>query len=132
MALPKSGKPRIPKGFEAAFDEFLKLPNVGIATAEDLVRLRVRSIKDLARRNPLTLYRRLCTLDGAHHDPCCVDVFMAVVDFAKNGEKRPWWHYTKERKAMLSTSADKALSAKTRRGAKKTKQDRKMEVWANA
>lgn len=104
MALPKSGKPRIPKGFDSAFAEFTTLPNVGVATAEDLVRLRVRSIKDLARRNPFTLYRQLCTLDAARHDPCCIDVFMAAVDFAKTGQKRPWWHYTKERKALLAAA----------------------------
>ncbi len=102
MALPASGTPRIPKGFEAAFIEFRTIPNVGAATAEDLVRLRVRSVKDLARRNPMTLYTRLCRLDGARHDPCCIDVFMAAVDFAKTGRERPWWAYTPERKAMLA------------------------------
>jgi hypothetical protein len=102
MALPRSGKARIPKGFEAAFVEFQSIPNVGKATAEDLVRLRIRSVKDLARRDPMTLYKRLCKLDGAIHDPCCIDVFMAAVDFAKTGKKGDWWAYTPERKAMLA------------------------------
>ena len=104
MTLPKSKKPRIPKGFEGAFVEFRTIPNVGVATAEDLVRLRIRSIRDLARKNPLTLYKKICALDGEKHDPCVIDVFMAATDFAKHGECKQWWHYTPERKRMLAAT----------------------------
>lgn len=114
MGFPSSGVPRIPKGFEGAFVEFQSIPNVGKATAEDLVRLRIRSVKDLARRNPMTLYTALCRLDGARHDPCCIDVFMAAVGFASTGVGRPWWHYTKARKALLQLSAPKARTAKNK------------------
>lgn len=102
MTLPKSKIARVPEGFEQAFAEFQTIPNVGRATAEDLVRLRVRSIRALAKKNPMTLYRAICKLDGARHDPCVIDVFMAAVDFANRGECNPWWHYTPERKALLA------------------------------
>jgi hypothetical protein len=102
MAMPKDKKARIPEGFERAFEEFQTVPNVGRATAEDLVRLRVRSVKDLARRDAITLYRAICALDGVRHDPCVIDVFMAAVEYAKTGACKPWWEYTPERKAMLA------------------------------
>lgn len=101
MTLPKSGKARVPEGFEAAFAEFQTIPNVGRATAEDLVRLRVRSVRDLAKKKPMALYRAICALDGARHDPCVIDVFMAAVEFAKTGQCRDWWEYTAERKVMV-------------------------------
>jgi hypothetical protein len=102
MTLPESKRARIPAGFDAAFSAFQAIPNVGRATAEDLVRLRVRSVPDLARRDPLTLYRRLCKLDGSRHDPCVIDVFMAAVAFANTGTRRSWWKYTPARKKMLA------------------------------
>lgn len=111
MPLPKSKKPRIPEGFERAFRDFQTIPNVGRATAEDLVRLRVRSVGALAKKNPMTLYRAICKLDGARHDPCVIDVFMAAVDFAKRGECKPWWHYTPERKALLDQGRKPARRA---------------------
>lgn len=105
MALPKSRKARIPAGFERAFREFQTIPNVGPATAEDLVRLGVRSVRELARRKPVAMYRAICELDGARHDPCVIDVFMAAVDYARRGACRPWWEYTAERKEMTGENA---------------------------
>jgi hypothetical protein len=102
MALPRTGKPRVPKGFGDAFVELQSIPNVGKAAAEDLVRLGVRGVKDLARRDPLAMYDGLCRLDGARHDPCVIDVFMSAVEFARRGKRRPWWAYTAGRKAMLA------------------------------
>ncbi len=97
----------MPEGFEPAFAEFRTIPNVGPATAEDLVRLHVRSVKDLARRDPMRLYRAICSLDGVRHDPCVIDVFMAAVEYAKTGACKPWWKYTTERKAMLAAAASR-------------------------
>ena len=95
---------RIPKGFESAFREFQTMPNIGPAMAEDLVRLMIASIEDLARQDPLTLYNRLAKLDGAQHDPCVLDTFMAAVDFAKTGSRKPWWKYTPLRKKLLAAT----------------------------
>jgi len=77
----------------------LKLPNVGPATALDLVKLGITKPGQLARKNPDRMYAALCKLDGVRHDPCVRDVFASVVAFANGAPPRPWWHYTPERKA---------------------------------
>ena len=76
-----------------------ELPNVGPATAQDLVRLNILCPEDLVDRDPDEMYRTLCDMDGERHDPCIRDVFAAVVDYARGGPARPWWAYTSERKA---------------------------------
>jgi hypothetical protein len=107
---------RIPKGFESAFVKLQAIPNVGKATAVDLVRLRVRGVKDLAGRDPMAMYKRLCRLDGARHDPCVIDVFMAAVDSAKTGSRKPWWAYTAARKRLLGDVSAAAPAKATRSG----------------
>ncbi|MCX5690711.1 MAG: mitomycin resistance protein, partial [Planctomycetota bacterium] len=42
--------------------EFMKMPNVGKATAGDLLLLGIRSIEQLATQDPMDLYERLCVL----------------------------------------------------------------------
>jgi len=81
----------------------LELPNVGPATALDLVRLGVSEPKQLARRDPDRMYEALCKLDGVRHDPCLLDVFASVVAFVNGAPARPWWDYTPERKARKKT-----------------------------
>jgi len=76
----------------------LALPNVGPATALDLVRLGITKPGQLKRKNPGRMYEALCKLDGVRHDPCVRDVFTSLVAFANGAPARPWWHYTPERK----------------------------------
>ena len=83
----------------AAIRELIKLPNVGKATAGDLLLLNIRKLEDLKDRDPDELYSELCVRTGTRHDPCCRDVFAALVDYANGAPARPWWHYTPERKA---------------------------------
>ncbi len=80
---------------------FLGWPNVGPATAGDLARLGVRTPGQLARRDPWAMYERLSRMDGVWHDPCVLDVFLAVVEHAKRGRSRAWWAYTPRRQKML-------------------------------
>ncbi len=77
----------------------LDLPNVGPATALDLVRLGILEPKTLKRRNPEKMFEALCELDGVRHDPCVRDVFASLVDYANGAPARPWWAYSAERKA---------------------------------
>ena len=77
----------------------LALPNVGPATALDLVRLGISDPKQLRKRDPDRMYDALCKLDGVHHDPCLLDVFASVVAFVNGAPARPWWAYTPKRKA---------------------------------
>jgi hypothetical protein len=75
------------------------LPNVGPATARDLLRLGIRSQADLVGQDPDALYRRLYQLDGRRHDPCVLDTFTAVVAFADGQPAREWWFFSQQRKA---------------------------------
>ena len=76
------------------FRQLQTLPNVGPATAGDLIRLGVSSLDDLSRRDPRRLYDRLTELDGVAHDPCVLDVFAAAIHCARTGESVPWWQFT--------------------------------------
>ncbi len=78
------------------------IPNVGPAIAADLILLGITSKADLVNRDPFAMYEDLCGLTGQRHDPCVIDVFMAVVDFAGGAAARPWWKYTPMRKAKLN------------------------------
>lgn len=89
----------------AAAEELQALPNIGPAMASDLIRLGVRSPEDLAEwPNGRALYDALCELDGVRHDPCVRDVFEAAVDFARGGPPRPWWEYSRTRKARAAAA----------------------------
>ncbi|MFM7075659.1 MAG: helix-hairpin-helix domain-containing protein, partial [Planctomycetaceae bacterium] len=61
------------------------LPNVGPAMARDLERIGIRRPADLAGRDPLDLYDKLCSVTRARHDPCVLDVFMSVTRFIDGG-----------------------------------------------
>lgn len=86
------------------------LPNIGQAGAADLRRLGIHTPAELAGRDPYALYDELCALDGKRHDPCVIDVFIAVTRFMAGDEARPWWAYTAERKRHLHELADMADS----------------------
>jgi hypothetical protein len=101
--------PRIKKRAPRAVDVpakargLLELPNVGPATALDLVRLGIFESKALKNQNADKLYAKLCKIDGVRHDPCVIDVFASLVAFANGAPARPWWHYTPERKRRQKT-----------------------------
>ncbi|MDA8130144.1 MAG: mitomycin resistance protein [Elusimicrobia bacterium] len=81
------------------------LVSVGPATLEDLRRLGVRSVAELARREPRELYRELCRQKGRHVDICCLDTFAAAVAQAKDpalpAVKRFWWYWSRQRKKKV-------------------------------
>ena len=81
----------------------LELPNVGPATALDLVKLGISEPEELAGGDPDRMYEALCKIDGVRHDPCVRDVFAAVVAYANGAPARPWWAYTPQRKARTKT-----------------------------
>lgn len=74
------------------------LPNIGPAMIKDFTRLKIRTPEDLKMKNAYELYDELCRLTKKRHDPCVLDTFLAVIDFVNGAPKRPWWHYTAERK----------------------------------
>jgi hypothetical protein len=75
------------------------IPNVGPEIARKLQRLGFSSVEDLRGQDGEELFARFCALEGAELDPCLLDTFMAVADFADGGPARPWWEYSRERKA---------------------------------
>jgi len=79
------------------------LISMGPAIAHDLELLGVRSVAQLARRNPERLYEGLCRVTGQPQDVCCLDVFRAAVAQARNPrlpiEQCQWWYWRRQRKA---------------------------------
>jgi nucleotidyltransferase/DNA polymerase involved in DNA repair len=79
------------------------LVSVGPAMLRDFELLGIRSVKQLARRDPAQLYRKLCALTGQRIDICCQDVFTAAVAQARNPllppEQCQWWYWSRQRKA---------------------------------
>jgi hypothetical protein len=84
-------------------DPLTSIPNVGPAIARKLRRLGIERPGDLRGRDPDELFERLCTLDGHPHDPCLLDTLCAAVWFADGHSPRPWWEFSRERKASLAS-----------------------------
>jgi Pathogenicity locus len=79
------------------------LVSVGPAMVRDFQLLGVRSLEQLAQRNPEKLYEKLCEITGQAQDICCLDVFRAAVAQARNprlpSEQAQWWYWSRQRKA---------------------------------
>jgi nucleotidyltransferase/DNA polymerase involved in DNA repair len=78
------------------------LVSIGPAMLRDFERLGIRTVRELARRNPERLYEQLCEVTGQRHDICCLDVFHAAVAQARNprlpAAHKQWWYYSRLRK----------------------------------
>lgn len=77
------------------------LPNVGKASAADLVLLGITHPQQLIGRDPFQMYQELCDITQLTHDPCVIDVFMAITRFMAGEPAQVWWAYTEERKQIL-------------------------------
>jgi hypothetical protein len=84
-------------GSRKTADELTRLPSVGPKAAADLRSLGVRSIRDLARRDPERLYTSLCRLTGVRQDPCVLYGFRCAVYAAGTPGPDPellkWWNW---------------------------------------
>jgi len=69
----------------------------------DFERLGVRTVAQLARRNPEQLYEELCRRTGQSQDICVLDTFCAAVAQARNprlpAAQTQWWYWSRLRKA---------------------------------
>jgi hypothetical protein len=88
------------------------LPNVGAATAKDLVLLGIETPAQLVGKDPVELYLQLCRKTKCRQDPCVLDVFLSITDFVAGGKPTPWWEYTAERKRRELLPSDEAPEAK--------------------
>ena len=84
------------------FRKLTHLISVGPAMLRDFELLGVRSVAQLARRDPQRLYESLCRVAPQHQDICCMDVFRAAVAQARNprlpAEQCQWWYWSRKRK----------------------------------
>jgi Pathogenicity locus len=84
------------------------LPNIGKAGAGDLILLGIDEPRKLIGKDPYALHSALCEKTGVRHDPCVIDVFISITRFMNGDDPKPWWAYTAERKATLTTHAVEA------------------------
>ena len=93
----------------AAVRELRTIPGVGEATSGDLIRLGVRSIDELAKRDPRELYEDLCDIQQMRLDPCVLYVFRCAVYYASTDEPEPeltkWWNW-KDREWPQAAESD--------------------------
>ena len=85
--------------------QLANLVSIGPAMLRDFEQLGIRSVRELARRNPEKLYEQLCAATGQRQDICVLDVFRAAVAQARNPKlpaaQRNWWYYSKIRKGKM-------------------------------
>ena len=78
------------------------LISIGPAMLKDFEMLGIRSVAQLAKRDPQQMYEKMGRLTGQRQDPCVLDTFCAAVAQAKNprlpGEKCQWWWWSRKRK----------------------------------
>ncbi len=78
------------------------LISIGPAMLRDFEPLGIRSVAQLARKNPVRLYEKLGRVAGQHQDICVLDVFCAAVAQARNprlpAEQCEWWYWSRKRK----------------------------------
>ena len=74
------------------------IPNIGQAMVKDLGLLGIKEPQDLQGKDGYVLYTKLCKITGVRQDPCVLDTFIAIVDFAHGAPARPWFYYTEGRK----------------------------------
>lgn len=85
----------------AALKELQKIPNVGPSIAGYLLDVGIRSKDDLIGKDPGELCEALTTMWAMKTDPCLYDVFTAAIAYANGEPARPWWEFSRERKARM-------------------------------
>lgn len=86
----------------AKLNKLTDLPNIGKASAADLVLLGYQHPQDLVGADPFQMYHELCLKTGVRHDPCVIDVFMSVTRFMAGEPPKLWWDFTDERKQKIT------------------------------
>ena len=83
-------------------DPLLSIPNVGPKVAARLHELGIHRLEDLRGADPDDLFARTEVLSREREDPCLLDTYTAIVDVADGKPARPWWAYSRERKARTA------------------------------
>ena len=78
------------------------LVSIGPAMLKDFDLLGIRSVAQLARQKPESLYEKLCKVTGKSQDICVLDTFTAAVAQARDPklpvEQCQWWYWSRRRK----------------------------------
>ncbi len=89
------------KIYHQAISDLQQIPGVGSSIAKDLIKIGIKSVRDLKDNDPEKLYQELETIEGKT-DRCVLYVFRCAVYFASNDthdpDKLKWWVW-KDRKA---------------------------------
>jgi len=102
--------------------ELRDLISVGPAMIRDFELLGIRSVAELAKQEPMRMYRKLERALGERQDPCVLDVFCAAVAQARDPrlpvEQSQWWWWSRKRKeaAKADATAFKASHRSERTG----------------
>ena len=96
------------------------LISIGPAMLRDFELLGVRSVAELARRDPEQMYRQLGRVAKQHQDICVLDTFHAAVAQARDprlpAEQCQWWWWSEQRKKEKKISSrDKRSQSSERR-----------------
>jgi nucleotidyltransferase/DNA polymerase involved in DNA repair len=79
------------------------LISVGPAMLRDFELLGIRSIAQLAKRDPQRMYDQLGRVARQHQDICVLDTFCAAVAQARDprlpAAQCQWWYWSRKRKA---------------------------------
>jgi hypothetical protein len=92
--------------YRRAVKELIQIPGVGKSIADDLWNIDVKSIADLAGRDPLALYDESNNYAGVVQDKCLIYVFRCAVYYAETApearepDKLKWWNWKGERKMI--------------------------------
>ncbi|MCP4725556.1 MAG: pathogenicity locus [bacterium] len=77
--------------------EFRRIPGVGEKIAFQLWEIGIKSMEDLAGRDPEELYLRFCSIKGMEIDKCVLYVYRCAVYYASNEVHDPellkWWNW---------------------------------------
>jgi hypothetical protein len=86
------------------------LVSIGPAMLKDFDLLDIRSLAQLARQKPESLYEKLCKVTGKSQDICVLDTFSAAVAQARDprlpAERCEWWYWSRKRKGRKEGIGD--------------------------
>jgi hypothetical protein len=84
---------------KTSLKDLQRIPGVGKSIANDLWNIGIKSVKDLKRQDPETLYNLSNKFAGVVQDRCLLYVFRCAVYYANtkpekhNPEKLKWWNW---------------------------------------
>jgi hypothetical protein len=77
--------------------ELMTIPGVGKEISEDLLKLGIKSVRNLKGKNPENLYQKLCRLEKKNVDRCMLYTLRCAVYYSSKEKHNPrllkWWNW---------------------------------------